>query len=136
MADQPQTGGSRGVTPYLTVGGGKGAEAVEFYKKAFGAAELFRQPADDGKRVLHCSLLINGGPVMLSDDFSANASPAPAGVTLHLNVGDADAIWNQAMAAGPCEVAMPLDNQFWGDRYGILKDPYGHRWSIGGPKKG
>jgi PhnB protein len=136
MPDQPEMGPSRGVTPYLTVRGGKAGEAVEFYKRAFEAQELFRQPADDGKRVLHCSLRINGDAVMLSDDFSTGGAPEPAGVTLHLQVKDADAIWNRAMAAGPCEVTMPLDDQFWGDRYGHFKDPYGHRWSIGGPKKG
>ena len=128
-------GPSRGVTPYLTVGGGKAGEALEFYKAAFGAAEQFRQPADDGKRLLHCHLMINGASVMLSDDFGPGG-PSPAGVTLHLQVPDADAVWNSAMAAGRCEVTMPLDDQFWGDRYGHFKDPYGHRWSIGGPKKG
>jgi len=136
MPDKPEMGPSRGVTPYLTVRGGKAGEAVEFYKRAFGAEELFRQPADDGRRVLHCSLRINGDAVMLSDDFSSAGSPEPAGVTLHLQVPDADKVWNAAMAAGRCEVTMPLADQFWGDRYGHFKDPYGHRWSIGGPKKG
>ncbi len=135
MAEQ-QVGPSAGVTPYLTVKDGRAAEAVEFYKNAFGAAEQFRQPADDGKRLLHCHLVINGGSVMLSDDFVPGGAPAPAGVTLHLQVQAPDAIWERAMAAGPCEVTMPLADQFWGDRYGHFRDPYGHRWSIGGPKKG
>ena len=136
MADQPEMGPAAGVTPYITVGGGRGTEAVEFYKRGLGAQEQFRQPADDGKRLLHCHLVINGGSVMLSDDFSSGGSPPPAGTTLHLQVDDADAWWDRAMAAGPCEVTMPLADQFWGDRYGHFKDPYGHRWSIGGPKKG
>jgi PhnB protein len=129
-------GPSQGVTPYLTVRGGKAGEAIEFYKKAFGAAEQFRQPADDGKRLMHCHLVINGASVMLSDDFSSAGAAEPAGVTLHLQVHDADKTWSHAMAAGPCEVTLPLADQFWGDRYGHFKDPYGHRWSIGGPKKG
>ena len=136
MADQPEMGPSRGVTPYITIGGGRGTEAVEFYKRALGAAEQFRQPADDGKGLLHCHLVINGASVMLSDDFSSAGAPAPAGTTLHLQVDDADVWWDRAMAAGRCEVTMPLADQFWGDRYGHFKDPYGHRWSIGGPKKG
>ncbi len=136
MANQAEMGPSRGVTPYLTARGGKAGEAIEFYKRAFGAAEQFRQPADDGKRLLHCHLVINGASVMLSDDFGPEGGPPPAGVTLHLQVDDADAAWNRAMAAGPCEITLPLADQFWGDRYGHFKDPYGHRWSIGGSKKG
>ena len=133
MADQPQMGPGAGVTPYLTVRGG--AEAVDYYQRAFGAQEQFRQLADDGKRLLHSHLKINGGSVMLSDDFSQEGSPPPAGTTLHLQVEDADAWWNRALAAGG-EVTMPLADQFWGDRYGQFKDPFGHRWSIGGPVRG
>lgn len=128
-------GPGAGVTAYLTIRGGKGAEAVEFYKSAFGAEERFRQPADDGKRLLHSHLVINGTSVMLSDDFSPSPGPSPSGVTLHLQVDDADAWWNRAQAAGPCETTMPLADQFWGDRYGRLKDPYGHGWSIASPAK-
>ena len=135
MADQPEMGPGAGLTPYLTVRGGAAAQAIEFYKHGLGAQERFRQPADDGKRLLHCHLMINGASVMLSDDFGPGG-PAPAGVTLHLQVDDADAWWNRAMAAGRCEITLPLADQFWGDRYGHFKDPYGHRWSIGGPKKG
>ena len=134
MADKDQGPGA-GVTPYLTIRGGAGVKAVEFYKAAFGAEEKFRQPADDGKRLMHCHLVINGSSIMLSDDFSQAGGAAPAGVTLHLQVGDADVWWNRATGAGPCEVTMPLADQFWGDRYGHFKDPYGHRWSIGGPAK-
>ena len=133
MADQPQMGPPAGVTPYLTVRGGRAGEAIDFYKLGFGAEEQFRRLADDGKRFLHCHLKINGASVMLSDDFGAEGGPPPACVTLHLQVDDADAWWNRAMAAGPCEVTMPIADQFWGDRYGHFRDPYGHRWSIGGP---
>ena len=136
MADQPEMGPSMGVTPYLTIGGGRASEAASFYKRAFAAEEQFRMPAEDGKRLMHCHLVINGASVMLSDDFSSSGAPPPAGSTLHLQVGDADVWWARAQAAGRCEVTMPLADQFWGDRYGHFKDPYGHRWSIGGPKKG
>jgi PhnB protein len=136
MADKPEMGPRGGVTPYLTIGGGGASEAAEFYKRALGAEEQFRMPADDGKRLLHCHLVINGASVMLSDDFSSSGAPPPAGTTFHLQVDDADTWWNRAMAAGPCEVTMPLADQFWGDRYGHFKDPYGHRWSIGAPKQG
>jgi len=134
MAEQAQRGPSEGVTPYLTIGGGRAGEAAEFYKRAFGAEERFRMPADDGERLLHCHLSINGASVMLSDDFSGSGAPAPAGTTLHLQVDDADRWWARALAAGPCQVTMALADQFWGDRYGHFMDPYGHRWSIGGPK--
>ncbi len=130
MADQPEMGPGAGVTPYLTVRGG--AQAVDYYQRAFGAEEQFRQLADDGKRLLHSHLKINGGSVMLSDDFAQEPGPPPSGTTLHLQVDDADAWWNRALAAGG-EVTMPLGDQFWGDRYGHFKDPFGHRWSIGGP---
>ena len=124
-------------TPHLTIGGGRGAEAVDFYKAAFGAEELRRQPAQDGKRLLHAHLRINGGDLMLADDFPeyhGGGPVAPGGVTLHIHVDDADAVWNRAVAAG-AEVRMPLEDQFWGDRYGQLKDPFGHSWSIGAPSK-
>ena len=134
MAEEPR-GPSAGVTPYMTIAGGRAAEAAEFYGRAFGAEEQFRMPAEDGKRLMHCHLVINGASVMLSDDFMG-AAPTPSGTTLHLQVDDADAWWERALAAGPCEVTMPLADQFWGDRYGHFKDPYGHRWSIGGPTKG
>lgn len=125
----------RGVTPHLTIGGGRAVEAIEFYTRAFGAEEVTRHPADDGKRLLHAHLNVNGGSVMLNDDFpEMMGGPAlpPASVTLHLEVDDADVWWNRALAAGAA-VRFPIDNQFWGARYGQVVDPYGHVWSIGGP---
>lgn len=139
MADETK-GPSGGITPYLTINDGRASEAAAFYVKAFGAVEQFRQPADDGKRLLHCHLVVNGGSVMLSDDFSEMqggvAAPAPAGFTLHLQVADADKVWADAIAAGATPT-MPLALQFWGDRYGKLRDPFGHNWSIAStPAKG
>jgi PhnB protein len=133
MAEE-QSGPANGVTAYLTIRDGRGQEAAAFYARAFGAQELFRHPAEDGKRLMHCSLMINGGPVMLSDDFpemrGGAASPEPAGVTLHLQVPDAGAVFSAALAAGAVET-MPLALQFWGDLYGKVRDPFGHAWSIG-----
>ena len=128
--------GFNGVVPYLTIRDGKGSEAAAFYAKAFGAEEMRRMRADDGQRLLHCQLKINGEDLFFSDAFpefmGGGEVPAPAGVTIHLEVDDADAWWERATAAG-CEVKMPLADQFWGDRYGQLRDPFGHSWSIASP---
>jgi PhnB protein len=127
----PSRGPEGGVTPYLSVVGGKAA--VEFYKRAFNAEEVFRNTAEDGERLMHSRLLINGAWVMLSDHFGEMMGGAPftppAAVTLHLDVPDADLLWNQAIAAG-ATVRFPLADQFWGDRFGQLTDPFGHTWSI------
>ena len=118
-----------GVIPYLRVRGAKAA--VDFYVQAFGAVEFSRHPAEDGERLMHSHLGINGGSVMLSDEFPEHGGEtgAPAGVTLHLTLDDPDLWWNRAVAAGAA-VKMPLADQFWGDRYGILTDPFGHTWSL------
>ena len=130
--DQGPTGG---VTPHLTIRDNRAGEAVTFYQEAFGA-ELAMEPhlADDGKRIMHAHLLLNGGHLMLNDDFPeyGGAATPPGSLTLHLQVDDADATWNRAIEAGATE-KMPLADQFWGDRYGQLEDPFGFRWSIGAP---
>jgi len=127
-----------GLTPYLTIRGGRGQEAVAFYEKAFGGRELFRNVADDGKRLLHARVEINGAIVFLSDDFpdmrGGAESPAPGGVGLHLQVDDADA-WAKRAADAGAEVVMPVAEMFWGDRYGQLRDPFGHSWTVGSAKK-
>jgi PhnB protein len=124
-----------GVTPHITIRDRRAAEAIDFYKKAFGAEELMRHPSDDG-RLMHAHLRINGGSVMLNDDFPEHGGPSapPGSLALHLNVPDADAAWKQALDAG-AEVRFPLGDQFWGDRYGQVKDPFGFIWSIGAPIK-
>lgn len=124
------------VSPYLTIRGGKAA--VELYKKAFGAKVRMLMEADDKKRLMHATLLINGGEVLLSDifdEYDDGTSKAPTDaktttVTIHLQVDDADKWWNRAVEAG-LKITMPLEDQFWGDRYGRLLDPFGHAWSIG-----
>lgn len=135
MADENQ-GPASGVTAHLTIGGGRAEEAIAFYKAAFGAVEERRHMAEDDKRIMHAHLTLNGGSLMLNDDFpemrGGGDLPAPSGSTLHLQVPEADAAWAKALDAG-ATVKFPLDNQFWGDRYGQVEDPFGFTWSIGGP---
>jgi PhnB protein len=134
----PQT-----VVPYLTIKGA--AEAIEFYKKAFGATENMRMPAQDGKRLMHADLTINGGSLFLSDEFpehsehggtaapSQGSSPPPVAVALALNApADVDKTYKQAVAAGARGEAEPAD-QFWGARFAMLTDPFGHRWMLNAP---
>ena len=127
-----------GVTPHLMIPDNRATEAIAFYEKAFGATEIARSPAQDGQRLMHAHLAINGGAVLLHDDFpemTGHKAAAPSGVVLHLQVADADAAWERALAAG-ATVRFPLADQFWGDRYGQINDPFGHVWSIAGPKTG
>ena len=126
-------GPAGGITAHLTIRDGKAMDAIDFYKAAFGA-EAAMDPfmADDGKRIMHAHLAINGGSLMLNDDFPEHGGPAtpPGSTTLHLQVKDADAAWTRALEAGAIE-KFPLADQFWGDRYGQVTDPYGFTWSIG-----
>jgi PhnB protein len=121
------------LTPHLTIAGA--AAAIEFYGKAFGARLITRQDTPEGK-VLHAVLVLpNGGVFMLCDDFpemGKSRSPKTLGgspVTLHLELPDVDATWKQVVAAG-AEVTTPLAEQFWGARYGAVRDPFGHSWSL------
>lgn len=119
-----------GAVPYLFLK--DSSAAIEFYKKAFGAEEAARLPAEDGERLMHAHLYINGGSVMLNDFFPehGHAEQDPAGFSIHLQVTGIDAWWKRAVDAG-CEVRMPLEKQFWGDRFGSLRDPWGVEWSLG-----
>ena len=135
MTDIPRAP-SQGVIPHLSVKGAK--KAIEFYQKAFGAELAFSAPAQDGERLMHAHLLLNNGALLLNDDFpefrGGAAALPPAGVVLHLQVDDAERWWARAVAAGAA-IVMPIGDQFWGDRYGQLKDPFGYTWSIGSPIK-
>jgi PhnB protein len=119
------------ITPQLVVKGV--AEAIDWYTKALGANELLRNLAQDGKSIMHSELLLGDSRFFVVDEFpDSMVSPASLGgtsITLHLYVQDVDALFGRAVAAG-ATVLMPVADQFWGDRYGILKDPFGHRWSI------
>ena len=124
-----------GIVPHLTIPSRGGQAAIEFYTRAFGATEVRRMPAEDGERLMHAHLMINGASVMLNDEFPAmngEQDITPKGVTLHLQVDDADEWWNRALLAGGVPL-FPLADEFWGDRYGQLRDPFGHTWSIGSP---
>ncbi len=113
---------------------GDGTKAAEFYKNAFGAQILGVHKTPDGK-VMHAELNIGGARLMLADEFpGCGGSPKTLGgspVVLNLYVkDDVDSLFNQAVGAG-ATVVMPLANQFWGDRYGQITDPFGHRWALG-----
>lgn len=123
------------LSPYLKVKGAK--QAIEFYKRAFNAKVRMVMEAEDKKRLMHADLIINGGELMLSDEFAEFGEPATvpppnaktSTVSIHLQVDDSDKWWARAIEAGAKEV-MPLADQFWGDRFGMIRDPFGHIWSI------
>jgi uncharacterized glyoxalase superfamily protein PhnB len=119
------------ITPHLTVRGV--SDAVRFYEKAFGAAELYRNLAPDGKSVMHAELMVGDSRLLLHDEFPDHGSFAPKGenmgVTLHLYVTNVDEVYERTVALG-ATVVMPLRDCFWGDRYAIVVDPFGHRWSM------
>ncbi len=120
------------LTPHLTVRNAE--QALEFYKNAFGADVLHVAHMPDGK-VMHASLRIGDSMLMLNDEFPdyGTLSPLSTGgsaVTIHIYTENVDAAFNRALSAG-AQVKMPLADQFWGDRYGVVADPFGHKWSLG-----
>ena len=128
---KPVPEGMRSVTPHLVCAGA--ADAIEFYKKAFGAVEVTRLPGESGQ-LMHASIRIGDSAVMLNDEFPEWGVLGPkalkgSAVTIHLYVDDVDAVVARAVGAG-AKVTMPVADMFWGDRYGILEDPYGHKWSV------
>ncbi|TMA79416.1 MAG: VOC family protein [Deltaproteobacteria bacterium] len=133
MPAKPIPPGYHAVTPYLTVRGA--ARAIDFYKRAFGATEQMRMPAADGERLMHAEIRIGDSVVMLSDEFpemGGGRSPESlggAGGSLFLYVDDVDATFRQAVAAGG-KALMPVQDMFWGDRFGRVADPFGHVWGI------
>jgi PhnB protein len=121
----------RGATPYLIVKGA--ARAIEFYQQALDAKETMRLPMPDG-RIGHAELMIGGGPVMLADEFPEMGAQGPESfggspVSLLVYVEDADAVVDRAVAAG-ATLLRPVKDQFYGDRSGMVVDPFGHRWAI------
>jgi len=123
--------GMHSLTPHLVCAGA--AEAIEFYKKAFNAVELARLPGPDVK-LMHALVRIGDSMVMLVDEFPQWGTFGPKAlkgspVVLHLYVEDVDAQVKQAVAAG-AKLTMPVADMFWGDRYGQLEDPFGHKWSV------
>jgi uncharacterized glyoxalase superfamily protein PhnB len=128
---KPIPDGFHSLTPHIVVP--DGAHAIEFYKKAFGAHEIFRMLAPDGKSLMHAQLKIGDSVLMLGGEFGPDCrSPKGYGGTsvfLHIYTDHADALFDRAVKAG-CTVHMPMADAFWGDRYGQLEDPFGHKWSI------
>jgi PhnB protein len=130
-AVKPIPDGMHSITPHLVCAGA--ADAIAFYKKAFNAVEKARIPGPDGK-LIHGSVQIGDSVVMLVDESPEWGMLGPKAlkgspVTIHLYVENADATVAQAVAAG-AKVTMPLADMFWGDRYGVLEDPFGHHWSV------
>jgi PhnB protein len=128
------------IIPYLTVKGA--SDAIAFYQKAFGATENMRMPAEDGKRFMHASLTVKGGTVFLSDEFPefGGSAPkqgqrAPVAVAIALAAAaDVDMTFKQAVGAG-AKSALDPNDAFWGDRFAMLDDPFGHRWMLSAPLK-
>jgi uncharacterized glyoxalase superfamily protein PhnB len=131
MSVKPIPDGARTLTPHLTCAGA--ADAIEFYRRAFGARQQFRLDAPDGK-VMHACVRIGDSDLFLNDEAPEWGALGPKStqgtpVTIHLYVEDADATAARAVEAG-AKMIMPVAEQFWGDRYGVVEDPFGHRWSL------
>jgi PhnB protein len=127
---KPVPEGMHTVTPHLVCAGA--AAAIEFYKKAFNAVEMFRLPGPQGK-LMHACIRIGDSAVMLVDEFPEHGGTSPKAlkgspVTIHLSVENVDAFVARAVAAG-AKITMPLADMFWGDRYCQFEDPFGHHWS-------
>ena len=124
------------VTPHLVIKGC--AEAIEFYKKGLGAKEIYKSLMPDG-RVMHAMIQIGTSFVMMADEFPEMGAVGPltlggTSTALHVYTEDADKLYKQATDAGAIPI-MPVNDTFWGDRYGQIQDPYGHRWAIATHKK-
>jgi len=126
--------GYRSVTPHIVLRGA--AQALDFYKAALGAIERMRMATPDGARLMHAEMQIGDSVIMMSDEFpemnTGARAPNVLGATtgsIHLYSEDIEVLFSRAVAAG-MTVLMPLQDMFWGDRYGRLRDPFGHQWSI------
>ena len=132
---QPIPTGQENLIPHLVCD--PCSEAIEFYKKAFGAEEIMRMPAPDGRRIMHAEIRIGKNLVFLVDDFPefcGGKSESPkvlkgTPVTIHRYVENCDAAIKRAVDAG-ANILMPAQDMFWGDRYGAVTDPFGHKWSL------
>jgi PhnB protein len=131
MAVQPIPEGYKTVSPYLAVDDAE--KAIEYYKKAFGAEETVRMNGPDG-RIGHAELKIGDSHLMLSDPFPQSSTKPPTelggtSVSIFMYVEDVDAVVQKAVDQG-ATVTMEVEDQFWGDRFGSITDPFGHNWSI------
>lgn len=134
---KPIPDGYHSVTPTLTISGA--SDAIEFYKKAFDAKEVYRFPGPDGKSIMHAEIRIGDSAIMLCDEMpemgclSPKSTGGPSG-SIYLYVDDADSVFSNAVSVGAQSI-MPLMDGFWGDRIGMLVDPFGHRWTVATRKK-
>jgi PhnB protein len=131
MAVKTIPDGYHSVTPYLIITGA--GEAIDYYKKAFGATELLRMPAPGGK-IGHAEIKIGDSPIMLADEMPEMGykSPQTLGgtpISIMIYVADVDAVFDRAVAAGG-KIQRPVKDQFYGDRSGTLEDPFGHVWHV------
>jgi len=129
---KPIPEGMHAVTPSLTIKAA--AKAIEFYKEAFGATERGRFDMPGGGAIMHAEILIGDSVLMLGEEMPEMGAKGPrtlggTPVRLHIYTTDVDALFGRAVKAG-ATVMMPVTDQFWGDRYGVLVDPFGHEWSI------
>jgi PhnB protein len=129
---KPIPDGYRTVTPYIAIRGA--AQAIDFYKRAFGAQEIARMTDPDGKRVMHAEIKIGDSIVMISDEFPQGGCVSPqtlggTAVSLFMYVPDVDTAFKRAVDAGAKSTMAPTD-MFWGDRFGKLVDPFGHEWAM------
>ncbi len=120
------------ITPQLVVRGA--ADAISFYQKVFGAKELLRNLAPDGTSIMHAELLCGDSRFFVNDEFPEHGTLSPQSlngspVTLHIYVSNVDEVFERALSAG-AKTVLPVENMFWGERYGIFNDPFGHRWSV------
>ena len=124
------------IVPYLTVS--DAAKAVAFYKKGMGAKEVMKMPTEDGKKLMHAELEVNGHALYLADDMMGSRSPqklggTPVAIFVQLAAPKEVDQWMGRAAKAGATVTMPAADQFWGDRFGMLTDPFGHAWSFGAP---
>jgi PhnB protein len=131
MAVKPIPDGYHSVTPYMTIAGT--AKAIDFYKQAFGAEEIMRMPAPDGK-IGHAEIRIGDSVIMMSDEYPEMGATSPgtlggSTMSIMIYVEDSDAVFNRAVAAG-AKPAQPMEDKFYGDRAGSVLDPFGHLWHI------
>jgi len=129
---KPIPEGYHTATPYLTIK--NAGEALDFYKRAFGAEEVVRMPGPDGKSVMHAEIKIGNSMLMIADEWPMGDCKSPlslggTSVNIFLYVQDLDSFFQKAVAAG-AKATMPPTDMFWGDRYGKLLDPYGHSWGV------
>ncbi len=127
----PVPSGFHTLTPQLTVRGA--AQAIDFYRQAFGAKELMRMPSPDGQSIMHAELRIGDSIIFVQDEFPETGEGASASVgrasAFHVYVKDVDKAFAQAVAAG-ARAQMPVVDMFWGDRFGKVADPFGHEWGL------